>query len=436
MKNIFRILFFLSFSIVFSQQKKIVKPAVVAKAGYQLNIKTQNLAGKVLKLSIYSGNYKQVTKIDSITVKTNEEAVSFKQSKNVISAIYQLAISGKPKKMDILVENGNQINFNLNGDNIEEISTENALNKSFFEFQKMPNSLDKNNFLDQLQKKNPTNNALKYFSLFEFRKIKRKAPSQDDASYRAELMKDIDFNNKSIGILPNSYTFLYAFFNNTTIDNDTYKAGIDLLLKNQDCNSNNFKFYVNWIFKNLELNQTKNLDKIPEYVINKYVNNKTCYEKNKTWYDAIVKKSQEFAKLPVGSVLKNFEMQNVEGKLLNLNDFKKEKVNIILFYDPSCDHCKKEVPIITKDLKELEQKTNQKIGKIAILNADIKTEWKSFIEKNDLDDWQNITYKDNDTTTREALDAFANPKYFIIDKDGKILLKVYSKSMIEGFLTQ
>lgn len=425
----------LSFAFAFSQQKVIVKP-VAKKGGYQINIKTQNLAGKTIKLSIYNGNYKQVFRIDSVAIKKNDETVVFKQNKNIISLIYQIAITGKPNKTDVLVENGSNLSFSLNDDNVENIITENPLNKSFIAYQKMPVSPEKNTFLDNLQKKNPTNNALKYFSLFEFRKTKRKAPSQDDDSFRNELSEGIDFNNKVISILPNSYSFLYTFFNSTNIDNKIYKTGIDKLLKNQDCNNNNFKFYVTWIFKNLELNQTKNLNEIPEYVINKYVNNKTCYEKNKTWYDATVKKSREFTKFTVGSLLPDFEMEKMDGSLFTLKDFNKEKVNVILFYDPNCDHCKKEVPVVTKDLKELEQKTNQKIGKIAILNTDLKADWKDFIDKNGLQDWQNITYKDKDSTTKEALDAFTNPKYFIIDKDGKILLKIYSRSMIEGFLTQ
>lgn len=49
--------------------------------------------------------------------------------------------------------------------------------------------------------------------------------------------------------------------------------------------------------------------------------------------------------------------------------------------------------------------------------------WKDFVDKNNLKDWENVTYKDGDTKTQENLDAFANPKYYILDKEGKIILK-------------
>ena len=101
------------FGILFSQQKVMIKP-VNNVSGYEISIKTENLQGKTIKMSIYNGNYKTVYRIDSVTVKNNSETLFFRQKKNVISAIYQLAISGKSQKKDILVNNGDKINFKLN----------------------------------------------------------------------------------------------------------------------------------------------------------------------------------------------------------------------------------------------------------------------------------------------------------------------------------
>lgn len=423
------------FGILFSQQKVMIKP-VNNVSGYEISIKTENLQEKTIKMSIYSGNYKTVYRIDSVTVKNNSETVFFRQKKNVISAIYQLAISGKSQKRDILVNNGDKINFKLNEIDIEKLQTENALNKSFFEYQKMNIGEEKNQFLVNLQKKYPKLNALKIFTLFETRKSLKIAPNQSVNDFRNQLLKDIDVNDKAIALMPNSYSFLNTYFTSGEINSENYKAGIDSFFKNQKCENNNFKFYVNWIFRNVELLQTKNINDVPDYFFNKYINNKTCIEKDKNFYDASLKKVQTYTKNPVGSTLQNFELQTIDNKEFSLNNFVKEKINLIVFYDPSCEHCKVEIPKITQEISNLEQEKNIKIGKIAVLNTFSKADWKDFIEKSKLETWTNITYKDGDTKTQAQLDVYSNPSYFIIDEKGKILLKVYSLSFIRNFISE
>ncbi len=436
MKKIFKLLMILSFITLFSQQKTTIKPIINPSAGYELAIKTENLEGKTIKLSIYSGNYRTVYRIDSVKVNKNIETVTFKQKQNVISTIYQLSITGKTQKTDIFVGNGDKINFKINGDNIETISTENLLNKAFFEYQKKQNGEEKTAFLVNLQKKYPQNKALKIFSLFEVRKTTKLANNQTLADFRNLMLKDIDVDDKAISLMPNAYSFLNNFFTSGEINSENYKAGIDLFFKNQTCTNNNFKFYTNWIFKNVDLLQTRNINDVPDYLFNKYINNTTCITKAKDFYDASLKKIQSYSKNPVGSVLTDFEMQTIDNKDFNLNGFAKEKVNLVVFYDPLCSHCITEIPKITQEISDLEKETQLKVGKIAILNVFNKMHWQEFVKKNQLENWMNVTYKDGDTKTQEKLDVFSNPNYFILDKNGRILLKTYNLSFIKNYLIQ
>ncbi|GGP01690.1 hypothetical protein GCM10010992_03080 [Cloacibacterium rupense] len=431
-----KFVFFLTIltSIFLFSQNSVTKIVPSTKSdGYIINIKTQNLAGKTIKLSIYSGSYKQAYRIDSVKVKTNSETISFKQKQKIIPVIYQMAISGKPAKSDILLSNGNVLNFALNTDNANELTTNDALNKSFLEYQKMPASEQKNTALKTLQAKFPQNEALKIFTLFELRKTLKKPNNIDGATFRKSLLNGVNLNDKAIQLMPNAYAFLNNFFSALPIDNENYKSGVDLLLNKQNCESPNFKFYVEWIFKNLELHQTQNINDTAQYVFNQYVNTKSCVELQNSFYNSTFKKLSSFTKLPVGAVLPEFEMKKINGETYRFSDFKNEKVNIVMFYDPLCEHCQTEVPKLTKEIEELEKETNQKIGKLAILNGS-STLWKDFVDKNNLKDWVNVTYKEGDTKTQENLDAFANPKFYILDKNGKIILKTYGYSFVRSQL--
>lgn len=414
---------------VFSQKTKTNVVPLSKPNGYVINIKTNKIEGKTIKLSIYNGNYKQTHRIDSVTVKNNAETVSFKQKQKIISAIYQIAITGKSGKSDIFIDNGDTIDFTLNGESAENITTNHPLNKTFLEFQKMPVSEQKNIVLTKLQSKFPQNIALKYFTFFELRKSLKKSAETDGITFRKNLLKDIDFNNKTIQLLPNVYSFLNNYFSALPINNENYKSGVDLLLANQNCENINFKFYVDWIYRNLELHQSQNINETAQYVFNQYVNNKTCIEKQKPFYDAMLKKLSSFTKLPVGSTLPDFEAKKINDDIFKFSDFKLEKVNIVMFYDPSCEHCKTEVPKVGKEIEELEKETNLKVGKLAILNGNSSL-WKDFVEKNNIKNWENVTYKNGDAKTQENLDAYSNPKFYILNKEGKIIMKNYGYSFI------
>lgn len=436
MKKIFRLITILGFGMLFSQQKITIKPKVTPLSGYELAIKTENLEGKTIKISIYSGNYKTVFRIDSAKVSKNEETITFRQKQSVISAIYQLSITGKPNKIDIFIENGDKSNFKLTNENVETISTDNPLNKAFFEYQKKQNGEEKTAFLKNLQKKYPQHKALKIFNLLEIRKNLKLASNQSIEDFRNQMIKEIDLNDKVISLMPNSFSFLNNYFTSGEINSENYKAGIDLFFKKQTCVNNNFKFYTNWIFKNIELLQTRNINDVPTYFFNKYINNTTCMSKTKDFYDASLKKVQSYSKNPVGSVIPNFELQTIDNKPFNFSEFPKEKINLVMFYDPLCTHCIIEIPKITEEINNLERETQLKIGKIAVLNISTKASWQDFVSKNKLENWTNVTYKEGDTKTQEILDVFSNPNYFILDKNGKILLKVYNLAFIKNNLLQ
>lgn len=436
MKTIFKFLFFLCFGIIFSQNTSSPKTTLSSKNGYEITISTKNLEGRTVKLSIYNGNYKTIYCIDSIQINKNVETISFKQKQNVIDNIYQLSISGKPSKIDILVGNGDRINFIIKNTEVEDIETNNPLNKSFIEYQKLKNNEEKISFLQSLQKKYHENKALKIFMLLELKRTLKKADNQSIQEFRKSLLEGLDAQDKTISLMPNAYAFLNFFFTSEEINNENYKAGIDLLLKDQTCLSPNFKFYTQWIFKNLELLQTKNLYEVPDYFFNKYINTTVCLSKTKNFYNASLKKVQSLGKNPIGSILPDFSMQTINQESFKWSTFNKEKVNLLVFYDPLCTHCIKEIPKIVQEINDLEKDKNLTIGKIAILNVQNSTLWQQFVKDNKMDYWTHITYLKNDTTTQNLLDVFSNPSYFLTDQKGKILLKTYHLSFIKNYLNQ
>ena len=125
----------------------------------------------------------------------------------------------------------------------------------------------------------------------------------------------------------------------------------------------------------------------------------------------------------------------------NWIDFYKlpQKYNLLIFWDPDCGHCKKEIPKLKKLYAELKEK-NIDIEFIGIGTNLENGDWKKFIKEKEMN-WINISdFPDANENPRKYLyekkvtdlkslnfrktyDIFSTPQIYLLDKDKKIIGK-------------
>jgi thiol-disulfide isomerase/thioredoxin len=138
--------------------------------------------------------------------------------------------------------------------------------------------------------------------------------------------------------------------------------------------------------------------------------------------------------------------------ILVLNDMNEERFALhnmkatytfIAFWDPTCSHCKVEIPKLDSIYKASWIKHDIKV--IAVnTNAKEMTLWKEFIKDNKLDQWINAYQTDEDlnkeitegkpTTIRQLYDVFKTPTFYLLDKDKKIVAKNLSIEQFNDFI--
>ena len=138
--------------------------------------------------------------------------------------------------------------------------------------------------------------------------------------------------------------------------------------------------------------------------------------------------------------------------ILVLNDLNEERFALhnmkatytfIAFWDPTCSHCKVEIPKLDSIYKASWIKHDIKV--IAVnTNAKEMTLWKEFIKDNKLDQWINAYQTDEDlnkeitegkpTTIRQLYDVFKTPTFYLLDKDKKIVAKNLSIEQFNDFI--
>lgn len=128
-------------------------------------------------------------------------------------------------------------------------------------------------------------------------------------------------------------------------------------------------------------------------------------------------------------------MQTIDEQYISLHQVEAD-YTILVFYEPSCGHCKKEIPVLLQEYRDSLKALNVKI--YAIYTQYDREEWEKFIEEKDMNEegWINVwdgPYPHSGF--RDFYDIYSTPVIYVLDKNKKIIGKRIGvtdiKSLIE-----
>ncbi|WP_304344857.1 hypothetical protein [Chryseobacterium koreense] len=418
--NILRFLAVFFFGICFSQN------------GYNITLKTKNLEGKTIRFSLYNGTSRYPFKTDSAKISKADEVVTFRKAQKIHPFIGLISTAETGEKLDIAVENNANFTIEIDG-NLSSAKTSDLVNQQFFDYQKIPSLAEKDRQIEVLRNAN-SGNILGLYATLESRKINSKDFSGSDVK-TSEFLNGIDLNDKSLSVLPNTYSFLNTYFNLQPLSSTNYKKAADLLLKGQDCDAPNFIYYLKWIFNNLQYNESTKLSDAFSHIYSEYLNNEKCIDKDKVFYSIISTKLTNYGKLMLGTKVSDFDVVDLNGKVSKISRLINQN-SLVVFYDPDCSHCRENLPKVNDFISELEKSSGKKINKIAFYNVSDDGKWRGFVEEFHLEGWKNIKNYNQNYDYKTHLDVFSNPNYYILSKDLELLSKKYSEDEIRRLLFQ
>ena len=116
---------------------------------------------------------------------------------------------------------------------------------------------------------------------------------------------------------------------------------------------------------------------------------------------------------------------------------------LIAFWDPTCSHCKVEIPRLDSMYKAAWKALDIKVLSVNI-NFKELTAWKTFIKEHQLEGWENGYQTEDDlnkeiregkpTTIRQLYDVYKTPTFYLLDKNKKILAKNLTIEQFNDFI--
>ncbi|MCB9262161.1 MAG: DUF5106 domain-containing protein [Flavobacteriales bacterium] len=190
------------------------------------------------------------------------------------------------------------------------------------------------------------------------------------------------------------------------------------ILEKNNCKET-YKYAIWWLVSHYEKQEVICLDGVVYHMAQKYY----CAGKS-YWADSSTTKRmceyvQKNALIQCGKVAPNMTLPDTSlSRMYSLHRLQ-YPVTVVVFWQPNCGHCKKEVPI----LKEMYDTLHTKGVEIfAVMTQNELDDWRAFIRNNKLE-WINVLGAVEGATFREDYNQKKTPEIYILDEKKRIIFK-------------
>lgn len=440
-------------------------PALV-HAQYQIKIKATNTADSI---AYFRGTvFDDKNYIPKDTIKLYKGNYTVAAKKPIIGGIYFLYFPKSKQKVFFSLENLDSIKVEIRGANyLDSIKFSNKVNQQFVEYQLLEKKLSNydTNYAAELAKGKKFNLAQKaaffqpktsqlvsyrttllknlkqvnalFVHLNTLNILDSSVPSRKNYIGRNELIKRIDFKNPKLLFTPNIKNVLNEYYSYYPLQADSLNKGLDTVMNKVDGKSNMSMYITDYFIKLLHNREIVNNTEAYTYYLEKYILNQKYKISDIKQLDQLKTELANLKSLQLQDTCVNMILKDTAGQVQNLQEFASQnKFTLIIFYDPTCEHCKVELPKMDSTINLLENTYNIKVGRYAVCNEPSlpASIWKDFIVKYNLNkNYINVNLGNN-MDLRKSYDAFTNPIFYLVNNKGILLGKKLSPQTVRNLI--
>ena len=397
-----------------------------------------NLHGKTVYLyDVFQGDG---SPIDETIIDSNGK-FSFKKTDYTLG-FYRIQLKGEEPIIIVLNPTETDVEIQVNNQNDEKPITvlQSLENIAFHRHKMLMNIYNRIEYLqfqlsfpndEVLQKIDEYENELKkfiYYSTVSLKDLQENFSQTFTFDVLANTMPIINssyedrierfFDNKAI--LDSKYLHSPLMFNKISMYLNYYSGenSIDMHIAIDDilmATYDNYDVYGYCITQILSFLNREGFEERIEYVVSEYIGDEFDLITNRT----LRKQIEGRQKLKVGTIAPDIQIPDINRDKVGLHDlFKKNKLNLVMFWSSTCPHCMETIPEI-KTIYESYRSAGLEV--IAVSIDKKKDEWQQAIDQENLE-WINISsLKGWDSESTDVYYVSYTPTFYLVDNQTTIV---------------
>ncbi|MGB0805139.1 MAG: redoxin domain-containing protein [Salibacteraceae bacterium] len=275
--------------------------------------------------------------------------------------------------------------------------------------------------------------------------------SRDDAKrfnyYHDHYFDNVDLNDDRLIRTPVINVKIETYLTKLTAQTpDSICNAINFLTSQVSDSSLMYKYIIQYSTNKFEKSEIMGMDAVFVCIAENY------YSKGKAWWLSdeqltdILKLYNTRKNLTVGTTADNITLMDVDSNWKSLHDLK-AKYTVLIFWDPNCGHCKKEMP----KLKEFYESNKANGVEVYSVSTEFDNkDWPAFIKE------QGYTWTDvsdnpevnknaqeyilqgkttlNSLNFRDYWDIYSTPQLYLLDENKVIIAKKLNTDQLEDFI--
>lgn len=430
---------------------------VVAKEGYKIQVKFTGTTDSMVYLAHYYGKpLPTIYKTDSARIDSKGMAV-LKSDTKTLGGIYMLLLSDRKTYFEFLLNDGDDISIVADVSKLPEgLTFKNSPENDHFQsyvrflqgFSQKQQSLQKQlsesktaadsaqirekiaasgkelvNYRKDYVKKQPNTLLAGIFNALEVPQVPEGKHMLEDGTedssfsytyYKEHYWDGFNFKDDRLIHTPIYDAKLEEYMNKLVLPyEDSVIKESDILLSKTRGQQELFKYTLWWLTRNAESSKIMGMDRVFVYLVENYYMKGDAY-----WLDneALGKYYDRAAKITpnlIGRVAPEIKMIGLDNKERTLSAID-AKYTLVVFWDPTCGHCTKEVPAIDSMYRAVLKDKGVKIFSVRT-EGDEKL-WREFITKNKLGDWTHVYDPEKKSNYRSMYDVYSTPVLYLLDE--------------------
>jgi len=447
-------------------------PLLAQKTGYQIIVQIPTMKDSTCYLARYYGDKQYI--LD--TVKSDAQGIAVFEGKTKLAGGIYLFVYPDKHYFEMIVDKEQFFSMETSwADPIGDMKVKGSIdNQLFYDYlhnaisiQKSTSELqtklsaaktksDSSSIIDQLKgldqkmtqsrddyvKAHPETFLAKVFTTMKEPDVPKEIPTLPNGKkdstyayyyYRNHFFDNVDFCDNRLLRTPIFGAKLNKYMDDLTPKVvDSINDACDFLVNKAKCDSEMYRYVVWWLTYTHETSKIMGMDAVFVHMVENYYMNGKAWWVDTATLNKMVDRARKIAPNVIGNTAPEIALKDSSGKWQILSKVP-AKYTILLFWDPDCGHCQKEVPKLKAAYDSL--RTAGIDVKVYAIDIEIDTaKWKKFIRGHELGDWINVNDVQHQSNFRQLYDIYSTPVIYILDKDKKIRAKRIGPEQIQDVI--